>query len=205
MRLILRNKNIYGLWVGIWTVSKILCILWNEGVGHAPGGPPGVPRSGPLNVPYHKEQEYIWFREGILNPTKVIMHFHFFPYKCLCDQIWPGSKIGQGHPRVTISAIYNGPTSQMLYTKFHANRLRKKRFFKGFLSYMGMAAILVMWPGPHMQTFVPPSHGGSAWNLTSIGPVVPEEKTFENVRRRRLKMWTHGRQTDRQTNSLAIW
>ena len=21
-----------------------------------------------LNVPYHNEQEYIWFREGILNP-----------------------------------------------------------------------------------------------------------------------------------------
>ena len=39
-----------------------------KGARHAPGGPPGVLRSTPLNVPYHKEQEYIWFREGILNP-----------------------------------------------------------------------------------------------------------------------------------------
>ena len=39
-----------------------------KGVGHDPGGPPGVPRYMSLNVPYHNEQEYIWFREGILNP-----------------------------------------------------------------------------------------------------------------------------------------
>ena len=35
-----------------------------------------------------------------------------------------------------------------------------------FLPYMGMAANLVMWPGAFEQTFVPPSHGGSMWNLT---------------------------------------
>ena len=46
---------------------------------------------------------------------------------------------------------------------------------------MGMAAILVMWPGPFEQTFVPPSHGSSIWNLASFGPVVLEEKMFENV------------------------
>ena len=46
---------------------------------------------------------------------------------------------------------------------------------------MGMAAILVIWPGPFEQTFVPPSKGGSIWNLASIGPVVSEEKMFENV------------------------
>ena len=38
-----------------------------KGVGHAPGGHPGVPRSMSLNVSYHKEQEYLWFWEGILN------------------------------------------------------------------------------------------------------------------------------------------
>ena len=46
---------------------------------------------------------------------------------------------------------------------------------------MGMAAILVMWPGPFEETFVPPSQGGSIWNLASIGPVVSEEKMFENA------------------------
>ena len=47
--------------------------------------------------------------------------------------------------------------------------------FKGFLPYMGVAAILVMWPRPHKQTFVPQTHGGSTWNLASIF-----EKMFEN-------------------------
>ena len=46
---------------------------------------------------------------------------------------------------------------------------------------MGMAAILVVWPGPFEQTFVPPSEGGSSRNLASIGPVVSEKKIFENV------------------------
>ena len=44
---------------------------------------------------------------------------------------------------------------------------------------MGMAAILVMWPGPFEQIFVPPSHGDSIWNLASIGPVVLEKKMFK--------------------------
>ena len=46
---------------------------------------------------------------------------------------------------------------------------------------MAMAAILIMWPGPFEQTFVPPSQGGSTWNVVSIGSVVSEEKMFENV------------------------
>ena len=32
-----------------------------------------------------------------------------------------------------------------------------EKIFKGFLPYMGVAAILVMWPGPFEQTFVPAS------------------------------------------------
>ena len=46
---------------------------------------------------------------------------------------------------------------------------------------MGMAAILVMWPGSFEQTFVPLSQGGSIWNLASVGPVVSEKKMFENA------------------------
>ena len=49
---------------------------------------------------------------------------------------------------------------------------------------MGMAAFLVMWPGPFEQTFVPLFLGGSIWNMTLIGPVVSEEKMFEECRRR---------------------
>ena len=43
---------------------------------------------------------------------------------------------------------------------------------------MSVAAILVMWPGPFEQTFVPPSHGDSTWNLTLIGQAVSEGKIF---------------------------
>ena len=46
---------------------------------------------------------------------------------------------------------------------------------------MGMAAILVMWPEPVEQTFVPPSYGSSRWNLTLLGPVVSEETMSEIV------------------------
>ena len=49
---------------------------------------------------------------------------------------------------------------------------------------MGVAAILVMWPGPFEQTFVPASWGVSIWTLSLIGQVVSEEKMFENVDRR---------------------
>ena len=50
---------------------------------------------------------------------------------------------------------------------------------------MGMAAILVMWPGPFEQSFVLLSHGGSIWNLTLIGQAVSEEKMFKSVDDRR--------------------
>ena len=44
-----------------------------------------------------------------------------------------------------------------------------------------MTAILVRWPGPFEQTFVPPSQGGTHEDLASIGPVVSEEMMFENA------------------------
>ena len=54
-----------------------------------------------------------------------------------------------------------------------------EKIFEGFLPYMGVAAILVMWPRCPEQTFVPPTHGGSTWNLASIGQALLE-KIFEN-------------------------
>ena len=53
-----------------------------------------------------------------------------------------------------------------------------------------MAAILVMWPGPFEQTFVPLSHAGSMWNLTLIGQAVSEEKMFKECGRRTTDRWT---------------
>ena len=42
-----------------------------------------------------------------------------------------------------------------------------------------------MWPGTFEQTFVPPSHKRSMWNLTLIDPEVFEEKMFKECGRRR--------------------
>ena len=73
----------------------------------------------------------------------------------------------------------------MLHTQFQSHRpfVFGEEDFLRFLTYMGMVASLVMWPGPFEQTFVPPSQGGCIWNLASIGPVVQ--------RRRCLKMLTY--------------
>ena len=46
---------------------------------------------------------------------------------------------------------------------------------------MGMVAILVMRPRPYKQTFVPSPYAGAICNLVSIGPVVSEEMSFEDV------------------------
>ena len=84
----------------------------------------------------------------------------------------------------------------MLHTKLQGHQpfgSGEKKFLK-FLPYMGMAAILVMWPGPFEQTFVPPYHGDSIWNLASIGPVVSEEKMFKECGRRTDDGWTDRRQ-----------
>ena len=59
---------------------------------------------------------------------------------------------------------------------------------------MGVAAILVMWPGPFEQTFVPVSLEVSIWNLNLIGPVVSEEM-FEIV---------DGRMDERQNDWYTI-
>ena len=71
----------------------------------------------------------------------------------------------------------------MLHTKFQGNQPSGsgEEDFLRFLPYMGIAAILVMWPGRNIQIFFPPLSRGCIWNLIEIGPVVSEEKSFENV------------------------
>ena len=57
----------------------------------------------------------------------------------------------------------------------------REESFLRFLPYMCMVAILVMWAGPFEQTFVPPFHWGSTWNLASIGLAVSKKKKFGKV------------------------
>ena len=76
----------------------------------------------------------------------------------------------------------------MMHTKIQGHRpfcSWEGDFFK-FLPYMGMAAILVMYPGPFEQIFIPPSHRSSIWNLTVTGPVVSEQMFKECGQRRTM-------------------
>ena len=78
----------------------------------------------------------------------------------------------------------------MLHAKFQGHRSigsGQEDVFK-VIPYMGMAAILVMRPGPFEQHFVLPAPEGYIRNLVTIGPVVSEEKSFEiwDGRRRSL-------------------
>ena len=56
---------------------------------------------------------------------------------------------------------------------------------------MGMAAILVKWPGSFEQAFTPPFQGDCTWNLASISLVVIEEKNFKNIESERfaINIW----------------
>ena len=88
---------------------------------------------------------------------------NFVPYKSIGDQIWPCHKIGQGHSMVIIWINLVVLEYPMLHTNFQGHQpfgSREDAFLR-FLPYMGMVAILVMWPRPFDQTFFPPSHGGS--------------------------------------------
>ena len=80
--------------------------------------------------------------------------FTFFSYK---------SKMGQGQPRVIIGTHLVVLEYQMLHTNFQGHwpfGSREEDFLR-FLPYMGMVAILVMWPRPFEQPFIFWSHGGS--------------------------------------------
>ena len=126
--------------------------------------------------------------------------FTFLPYKSIRDQIWPCRKICQAQPKVIIWANLVVLKHRKMHTKIQGHWLfgsGEEDFFR-FLPYMAMAAILVMWPGPFEQTFVPSSHRSSTWNLTLIGPVVSEEKMFKEC---------GGRQTTEAYLSckLTIW
>ena len=90
------------------------------------------------------------------------------------NQIWHCCKIGQGQPRVIISI-------NLVVSEYNASYLLSRP--SAFL--FQTRRILVMWPGPFEQTFVPSSHRSSIWNLTLIGAVVSEEKMVKECGRRR--------------------
>ena len=146
---------------------------------------PGQGQTAPRGQSFDDNRNFLFISFQIIDDNSFwkIHCFTFFPHKSIRDQIWPCRKIGQGQPRVIIWTNLVVLEHPMLHTKFQGHwpfGCGEEDFLR-FLPYMGMAAILVMWPGPFEQTFVPPSQGGSMWNLASIGLVVSEEKMFENL------------------------
>ena len=108
---------------------------------------------------------------------------------CLYKSIW---KIWPFHKKVRVnlrSSFFEtllGPCPQWCIPSPRAigPLVLEKKIFKGFLPFMGVTAILGMWPNARCceQTFVPPTHWGSIWNLAMTGRVVSEKKTFEECR-----------------------
>ena len=67
----------------------------------------------------------------------------------------------------------------MLHTKFRGNRSAGPReYFKGFLPYMGMAAILVMGPALCHQIFISLYLKAFIQSLVQINTVVSEKIRF---------------------------
>ena len=62
------------------------------------------------------------FQTNSCNSFWKIQGFDFFPYKSLCEKIWPWPKIGQGNPSVITWRNYDWLKSPILHTKFHDNR-----------------------------------------------------------------------------------
>ena len=78
------------------------------------------------------------------------------PFKCIRKQIWPWR---QGQPRIILWTNLVGSTTPMLHTKSQGHRPSGsgEEDFNWFLPYMGVVAIMVMWPEPFEQNFVPAS------------------------------------------------
>ena len=106
----------------------------------------------------------------------------FSPYKSIRDQIWPCRKICQGQPRVLIwtnLVVLEHPT---LHTKCQGHR----PFGSGedFLRLYHLWAWRPSWSSDldrlNIMFFFSSTHGGSTWNLASVGSVASEEM-FNNV------------------------
>ena len=81
-------------------------------------------------------QKYYDFR---LNSYRKMNISRFFQYKCICNQIWPCHKVGQGQARFIICENLIETTSPMLHTKSqgHLPFVPENKIFKGFFAIYG--------------------------------------------------------------------
>ena len=121
--------------------------------------------------------EWPWIK-GHRSAWLLVLNTRLFQNKCIRNQIWPCHTVGQGQPRLIICANLVGLTSPMLHTKSQGLLVPEKKTFKGFLPYVGVVAILVMWPVHLVKILANLSSGLFIWNLSSNGLVVSEETMF---------------------------
>ena len=112
----------------------------------------------------------------------VIKHLNIIQYKCIWKQSCAMREKITGQPRIIIFRTLIVLEYSMLNTVSWSSTAEEEDFWR-FLPYMGKVTILVLWPWMFGGTFFPPTHGGSAQYLASIGPVVSVEKMFENLDR----------------------
>ena len=82
--------------------------------------------------------------------------------------------MGQGQPRVIIWKILVVLPYTMLHTKFqgHWSIGSGEEDYLRILPYMGMAAMLVMWPNSFVQIFIPILSQAFIWTLVPNCPVI---------------------------------
>ena len=88
--------------------------------------------------------------------------------------------MGQGQPRVIIWTILVVLPYMMLHTKFqgHWSMGSGEEDFLRFLPYMGMAAMLVMWPNSFLLIFIPILPQAFIWIWVPNDPTVFEKNKF---------------------------
>ena len=90
--------------------------------------------------------------------------------------------MNQVQPRIIIWTTLVVLQYTMLYNKFQGHwsiGSEEEEFFQVFLSYMGMAAILVTWPRPFEQLFFP--KGCYSFQKTNKFPFLPSESLCAQI------------------------
>ena len=158
----------------IWNLDAIGPVVSEEKLFEIVDGPTDDGRRDDGAFPSYKLSRSLRLRWAKNN------NFHFFPYKSLCDQIWPWHKMGQGQPRVIIWTTLVELPYTMLHTKFqgHQSIGSGEEDFLRFLPYMGMAAMLVMWPNSFIYISIPITPQAFIWTLDPNCPTVFEQNKF---------------------------
>ena len=156
------NRKALSLFADLLQVSKkylwrlILYVIFHVLI-HVYG--PGIGADNPLGSKYlYKHKPFV----TLVICCKLLPLNDFltvFPYKSMRDQFDFAIKQVKVNLGSSFEQTMMGPRPQCyMPSQKVIGPLVLEKIFEGFLSYMGMTAILVIWPRPSKQTFVPTSH-----------------------------------------------